>query len=209
MCGRYSVLTEDEIIEIRQIIKEWSVRIVKDDFENYEQPFGEVRPTDSAPVIVCEEDGISFENLRWGFKKWDGKGVIINARSETLKTKSLFSRCLDMGRCVVPAGEYFEWEKLPQGKRKYYIKDGEGHILFMAGLYRNTAEGREFVIITKDAFGDVVNIHDRMPVILRANQVEDWLNGKLSPDDITDMDFNVSVNPCEGEDDGQLSLDLS
>jgi putative SOS response-associated peptidase YedK len=206
MCGRYSVLTEDEIIAIRQIIKEWSVRIVKDEFEEYDKPFGEVRPTDHAPVILNEGDGVSFENLRWGFKRWDGNGVIINARSESINAKSVFSRHLDTGRCVVPAGEYFEWEKLPQGKRKYYIKDSEGHILFMAGLYRNTAQGREFVIITKDACGEAASIHDRMPVILRANQVEDWLSGRLSPDDIVGMDFNVAVNPCDEEGDVQLDL---
>jgi putative SOS response-associated peptidase YedK len=182
------------------------VRIVKDDFEQYDQKPGEIRPTDHAPVILKDGDGVSFENLKWGFKKWSGKGVIINARSETLQTKDMFSKCLEFGRCVVPAGEYFEWEKLPQGKRKYYIKDKDGHILFMAGLYRNTAEGREFVIITKDAHGDVTDIHDRMPVILRANQVESWLNGALTPDNIIDMHFNAEITPCDGEDDVQLTL---
>jgi putative SOS response-associated peptidase YedK len=205
------VLTEDEIIAIRQIIKEWSVRIVKDDFESGypdrpDIPGMEVRPTNHAPVILSAQDGVSFENLRWGFKKWNGKGVIINARAETLNTKNTFSRHLETGRCVVPAGEYFEWEKLPQGKRKYYIKDRDGHILFMAGLYRDTAEGREFVVITKDAYGDVTKIHNRMPVILRANQIEEWLSGVLSPDEIVKLDFNAEITPCDNEDDVQISL---
>jgi putative SOS response-associated peptidase YedK len=76
----------------------------------------------------------------------------------------------------------------------------------MAGLYRNAPEGREFVIITKDAFGEVTEIHDRMPVILKADQVEAWLDGTLSPDDIVSMDFNVSVMPCEDDEDVQLTL---
>jgi putative SOS response-associated peptidase YedK len=68
---------------------------------------------------------------------------------------------------------------------------------------------REFVIITKDAYGVVAAIHDRMPVILRANQIEAWLNGALTPEEITRLDFNAAVAPC-GEvikdDFAQLSL---
>ena len=77
------------------------------------------------------------------------------------------------------------------------MKDTDGNFLFMAGLYRETEDGREFVIITKDSFGDITDIHDRMPVILRADQIESWLNGNLSPGEITKMNFNVSVNPCK------------
>jgi putative SOS response-associated peptidase YedK len=207
MCGRYSALTEEEIIEIREVIREVSLRIAKDDFENYTAPAGspqgirhEVYPTHDAPVITGgAHSTVSFESLRWGFKKWDGKGVIINARSETLQSKGMFRQLLVAGRCVVPAGEYYEWEQQGKRKVKHFIKDKEGNLLFMAGLYRDTQEGREFVIITKDAYGDVVDIHDRMPVILRADQIEPWLNGMLSPEVITKMDFNVTVTPCEAE----------
>lgn len=206
ICGRYAVLTEDEIIEVRQIIQEISLRLVKDDLDEYRPKTGEVRPTDHAPVIAMKDDGVLFENLKWGFKKWNGSGVIINARSETLQTVDMFSKCLKAGRCVVPAGEYFEWEQLSGGKRKHHMKDKKGNLLYMAGLYRDTNEGREFVIITKNASGDAAKIHDRMPVILRVDQIEAWLSGKLAPEDITKLDFNVDAVPFEDEDNGQLSL---
>ena len=201
MCGRYSILTEDEIIEIREIIQEVSLRISHDDFQNNSDTAAtEIFPTNNAPVIISDGEGaVSFENLRWGFQRWDGKGVIINARSETLKTKNLFSRLLTVGRCVVPAGEYYEWEKIGKEKIKHFIKDTEGNILFFAGLYQDTSDGREFVIITKEAVGDVEKIHNRMPVILKAEQIENWLNGNLSPEEITKLNFNVNVAPCEND----------
>jgi len=175
------------------------LRIVNDNFEEFSPP-PEIFPTNHAPVILGSGQGaVSFDNLRWGFKKWDGKGVINNAREETIQTKDMFSRLLTAGRCVVPAGEYYEWKKSGRDKIKYFMKDTEGNLLFMAGLYRETEDGREFVIITKDACGDVTDIHNRMPVILRSDQIEQWLNGKLSPEDIISMDFNVSVTPCENE----------
>lgn len=209
MCGRYSVLTEDEIIEIRSILHDISMRLVRDDMDNYVARPGEVRPTDKAPVIAMNNDGLSFENAKFGFKKWQGKGVIINARSETVKSTGMFSKLLKVGRCVVPAKEYYEWkvqgeddgieQKTKKKKTKQFIKDKEGNLLFFAGLYRDTEEGREFVIITKEAVGEVTGVHDRMPVILRVNQLEKWLNGELSPDEIMKMEFNAAVSPYEDE----------
>ena len=209
MCGRYQCLTEKEIIDIREIIQSVSLRILNDDFTDYVKPTGdgEIRPTNHAPVIISKGQGVvSFESLRWGFKKWDGKGApIINARSETLETVNMFAPLLQAGRCVAPAGEYYEWKKAGNNKSKHFIKDKEGNLLFMAGLYRDADAGREFVIITKDAAGDVADVHDRMPVILRVSQIEEWLSGKLSPDDIVSQDFNAHVELCDGEFE-QLSL---
>ncbi len=197
MCGRYTVLTEDEIVEIREILQELSLRIVKDEFTAYEEAVGEVFPTDSAPVITGQGESVSFESVKWGFQKWDGSGVIINARCETIQIKGMFSKLIMGGRCVVPAGEFFEWEKLDKGKKKHFVKDKDGNILFMAGLYRDTEDGREFVIITKKATGEMKKIHDRIPVILRVDQLESWLSGKLSPDNLLKLDFDVTVTPCD------------
>ena len=199
MCGRYTVLTEREIIEIREILQEISLRIAKDEFTDYVERPGEIRPTDSAPVITSNRDGIFFESAKWGFKKWSGSGVIINARSETVKSAGMFKGLVNTGRCVVPAADFYEWQKLEKGKKKHYAKDKAGNLLFMAGLYRDTDEGREFVIITKEAAGEMAAIHDRMPVILKVDQIEAWLNGVLSPDDLPAMDVFLSVVPCEDE----------
>ena len=209
MCGRYSVLTEAEIIEVRGIIHDISLRLANDDFANYTKSGDEVRPTNHAPVIISTGQGVvSFQDLRWGFTKWDGKGSpIINARVETIATKNMFAPLLITGRCVVPAGEYYEWKTAGRNKIKHFIKDKEGNLLFMAGLYRDTGDGREFVILTKDAQDDIAGVHDRMPVILCTGQIEDWLSGKLSPDDIARQDFNAFVSPCDGEL-VQLTLDL-
>lgn len=215
MCGRYTVLTEDEIIEIREILKKLSLRIIRNDFDEYNEVSGEIAPTDCAPVITKNSDGIAFESIKWGFKKWDSSGVIINTRVETIRKKTFFSKHLETGRCVVPAGEFFEWEKQKTGKRKYYAKDKKGNILFMAGLYRDVIDAndpkgyiREFVIITKEATGEIAKIHDRMPVILRVDQIEAWLTGVLTSEDIEKMEYDVSVNVCESDNNTDIQLTL-
>ena len=68
---------------------------------------GEIYPTNNVPVLV-PDGGIMV--MRWGFSRFDGKGVIINARSETAASKPIFARPMVVGRCLVPASWYFEWE---------------------------------------------------------------------------------------------------
>jgi len=207
MCGRYSVLTEKEIIDIREILQEISLRIVRDDFLQYDEKPGEIRPTNKAPVIVRHDEGVSFESQRFGFKRVNNPGIIINARSDTLEQKYTFSHLLKSGRCVVPAAEFFEWKDNGKSKKiKHYARDKDGNILFFAGLYQDTEAGREFVIITKDSMGEMAKIHDRMPVILRADQIEQWLNGEIKPKDLLDMEFDLTVLPCDENEVSQLSL---
>jgi len=223
MCGRYTVLTEDAIIEVREILSELSLRIVRDEFNDYDEESaysggtGEVFPTNRAPVVTRHDEGVAFESCKWGFRKWNSPGVIINARCESLRSKRSFSRYLETGRCVVPAGEFFEWGMAAgadsAGKKKHYAKDREGNLLFMAGLYRDVRDEngagmiREFVIITKEATGEMARIHDRMPVLLRVDQIEPWLTGRLTPEDLEKLEYDVVVNPCEdGGADIQISL---
>ena len=207
MCGRYTVLTEDEIIKIRQILRDISLGLVRDEIGKNAVDEGgkkEVFPTNTAPVITRDKLGVNFENIKWGFKKWQQEGVIINARAETLREKSVFAKHLFTGRCIVPAGQFFEWEKLSKGKRKYYVKDADGNILFRAGLYRNVRDNesesgfsREFVIITKESVRDINRIHSRMPVLLRTDQIEPWLSGRLSPEDLVHSYYEIEISPAE------------
>jgi putative SOS response-associated peptidase YedK len=200
MCGRYTVLTEDEIIEVREIIKTVALRLARDEIDSYDDTRVEVAPTNHAPVVTSDGDELTFEHARFGFEKWDGKGVIINARAETIKEKSMFKNHITRGRCVVPASGYYEWKPPDEGQKKkvkHLIKDKHGNLLFMAGLWRDGKDGREFVVITKEPYGEVVGIHDRMPVMLRTDQLEGWLNGSMPIEELATLDYNCRGEPCE------------
>ena len=198
MCGRYSVLTEDEIIEVRQVLKDVSLALARDELENYDNQKKETAPTDMSPVVTSGGGGFAFEYAKFGFLRWDGKGVIINARSETAKEKSMFKNHVRTGRCIIPASGYFEWKKEEAAKKKlkHLIKDPKGNLLFMAGLYRDGAEGREFVILTKAPHESVCEIHDRMPVILPPDKIEPWLGGTLPVDELALLDYECDYSPC-------------
>lgn len=165
MCGRYYIEIDDR--EMKDIISQVE--------KNVAMKTGEVFPTDHAPVIP--PTGVT-RVMRWGFPRFDGKGQVINARSETAGDKPMFRACMRQSRCLIPASFYFEWEHAGTQKTKYALALPERRVLMMAGLYRTEADGQEsFVILTRPAWNGISFIHDRMPVILPVSAQDEWLNG--------------------------------
>ena len=193
MCVRY--LTPDKMEEVQQIIDTLgtvSIRIPENELVARANP--EVGPGVTAPIIVIgrgfdgKDDadrptGIMISG-KWGFVKWDNKGLVFNARCESLTTSSFFSPHILRGRCLVPATAYFEWEHGPGGKRghKYKIRAKEDGMLFMAGLGRRHPElGVEYTVITRPAAPSVRGIHDRMPLLLDRESCLQWLAPEWNP----------------------------
>ncbi|PKM63053.1 MAG: SOS response-associated peptidase [Firmicutes bacterium HGW-Firmicutes-21] len=178
MCGRYTANTEDEVIEIRRILAGLSMRLIGDSLTG-DIHGKEVFPSDTAPVI--NKDGV-LTLSKWGFEKWDGNGLIINARSETASTGRFFSPYVKKGRCIVPASSYFEWRKSigsPSVKYRIGLRDSCG--IFMAGLLKHNNDTGNFVVLTKEPEDNISFIHNRMPVLLTHTQIIPWLDGSLDP----------------------------
>lgn len=166
MCGRYYI--EIDNVELQSIIAA---------VENKKEiKTGEIFPTNTVPVLSPSG---SMTTMRWGFPKYDGKGEVINARSETAAEKNLFRRPMMEGRCLVPASWYYEWEKRGSQKIKYALAAPDNRPVWMAGLSRVDHKTGEplFVILTRPAWSGISFIHDRMPVLLPKVCHDEWLNG--------------------------------
>ncbi|MDN5686792.1 MAG: SOS response-associated peptidase [Brachybacterium sp.] len=160
----------------------------------------------TAPIHVVTEsiDKDSGEVLRalriarWGLlppfaKDESFSSRTFNARRETLAEKNSFRGSLARYRALVPMDGYFEWVRDPAGKRKqpYFIAPADGSPLYMAALVSwwkgpgghegpaASADGRFLLsatIITRAAAGELAEIHDRTPVMLRRDQLDAWLD---------------------------------
>ena len=141
---------------------------------------GEVFPSE----LVAALDADGPRAMQWGFARFDGKGKIINARSETALEKSMFRAPMlaggqaQIGRCLIPATGYFEWETREKQKIKYKLRPAKEGMFTFAGLYRSEAGAKTpvFVLLTAPAAEGISFIHDRMPLILSPEQRKDWLN---------------------------------
>ena len=165
MCGRYN-FSQEESDEIREIVREVERR------QRGEFKMGEIYPTNVAPVLVAGDDRPVPELLAWGFPRFDKKGVVINARAETAPDKPMFRKCLEQRRCVIPSTGFYEWAA---DKTKYRFRLPGEDALYMAGLYNEFAGEPRYVILTTAANESIADVHNRMPVILPKDKVEDWL----------------------------------
>jgi len=183
MCGRYYIPEGNEFADINSIL-DFVNKAYKGSSALSKMKTGEVFPADIAPIITKDSPKL----MKWGFEGFNGKGLIINARLETAAEKPMFRREFSSQRCLIPAGNYFEWKKDGAKKEKYLIR--QSGTLYMAGLWQlPEAESLPlFVILTRPAIPEIGFIHDRMPVILPNNALEDWLSGRLGARELRELE---------------------
>ena len=115
---------------------------------------------------------ISAEILKWGFPGFDKGKLLINARAESVKTKSTFADSFVSRRCVLPAAGFYEWDRK---KEKVTFRLGDKPILYLAGIYRPYGAEKRFVVLTREANDSMRPVHDRMPLILSKEEVRPWV----------------------------------
>jgi putative SOS response-associated peptidase YedK len=179
MCGRIAsnISGADQLIEQFQLQDLLDVDI----FPRYN-----VAPRQQVLAVVQDEQGgRKAVNLRWGLvPSWAKEEAIgyrmINARCETVATKPAFRNAFRYRRCVIPASGFYEWRRAGKQKEPYFVRLRSGKLMALAGLWE-VWHGAEpplltTTIITTGANAMVAPIHDRMPVILSAAGVDQWLD---------------------------------
>lgn len=181
MCGRYAFYEFQELSE-----RLTNVEIDADFLQRF-RPTWNAAPSQRLPVIV-EDDGTPVvRTMSWGLiPKWTKPGekpkvAPINARAETLTEKPMFRSLIRNRRCVVPANGFYEWQRREAGKQPFFIEPEDGSLMLFAGLYDEapTKDGdplASYAIITTEANDRMSTLHDRMPVILDPDDVDDWLD---------------------------------
>ena len=172
VCGRYWLEPSDDA-ELLRIVDQ-SRRV---DPELTVQTAGEIRPGDGVPALCLSRAGnVRAFAMAWGYAMPDGRRLI-NARSETAAQKPMFRDGMRSRRCALPMSAYFEWEHQSRERTKYRIAPEDAGRYFLAGLYRMEERGPACAVLTAEAAPEIAFIHDRMPVILPEDRVDEWLRG--------------------------------
>lgn len=164
MCGRYYV-DDDTAKEIERLVAEADKNIK-------ENGCRDIHPADRATVIIDNNLQLGAKQMQWGFPQYQKKGLIINARSETVLERKMFRDSVLHRRCIIPAKHYYEWDA---DKNKVMFFQENIPCLYMAGFYNYFQEENRFVILTTNANESVRKVHDRMPLILEKREIEDWI----------------------------------
>lgn len=193
MCGRYTLT-----VPIDQLAAEFDLDEVRAELS----PNFNVAPTQSVAAILAENGGRRLETLRWGLvPSWAKDPEIgarmINARSETAPEKPSFRSAFKRRRCLIPADGFYEWKREEGGKQPFYIHMKDGRPFAFAGLWEdwNDGEIRSCTILTTSANGLVGEVHERMPVILPAEDRDAWLDPEAETQELVSL-----LRPYPGDD---------
>ncbi|MCX7384862.1 MAG: SOS response-associated peptidase [Alphaproteobacteria bacterium] len=178
MCGRYAAFRSVE--EIRRLFA------TTNPAPNF-APTWNMAPTRSAPVVRLhpQTGERHLDLLRWGLvPHWvtDLKATKqpINARSETAASTPMFRDALIRRRCLVPIDAFYEWQAVGTAKLPHAIARADGAPIVAAGLWEGwrSPDGevvRSYTILTTSACMQLRHLHERMPVILEAEDWPAWL----------------------------------
>lgn len=177
MCGRFSVTGDLDFYAEYFGVEEISAAAI--------DPSWNVAPTDPIYVVSENDEGRRLTSMRWGLiPHWakDTKSIHINARSETVASNGIFRHSFARKRCLIPSDGFYEWEPAERGRSPHWIFRADGHPMVFAGIWstrRDDVTGewlRTCSILTTGAVGAAADIHDRMPVILRREVWDHWLD---------------------------------
>lgn len=199
MCGRFALAAMPK--EVQEAFGLMTV----DDFP----PRYNIAPTQPILIVMAAPPRAPGDNrpereallARWGLLPgWvkDEKAfpVLFNARSETAAEKPAFRAAIRHRRVLVPASGFYEWRKAETRKAKaqpFWVRPRDGGILAFAGLMETYAgaDGSEIdtaTILTVAANATLAPIHPRMPVVVRREDFQRWLDCRANePRDVADL----------------------
>lgn len=187
MCGR--IKQAEEMAEYGRHIG-WRIQHVADQAgPRYNVPPG------TRPIALHRLGGGAeqADRLFWGYKPaWYKRGPVSNARLDTVLKGSRFWRPLLSRRIIVPADGWYEWTGDKGDKQPWYINPRDGRPILMAGITawqpgRDVLAETGFAIVTDDAAGGMVDLHDRRPICLAPEDALAWVDPDTSIDDALEL----------------------
>lgn len=147
-----------------------------------------IAPTQSIAVIRVKDSRRVIALMRWALiPNWakDASMTQINARSETLLEKPAFKESFERRRCLIPADGFYEWKRSGKSKQPFHFVMKDNSLFAFAGIWDcwKSPQG-QFVescaILTTGPNELLRDVHDRMPVILRSDTYQEWLDAPAS-----------------------------
>ncbi|MCP3887544.1 MAG: SOS response-associated peptidase [Desulfobulbaceae bacterium] len=142
-----------------------------------------------------------YAMLRWGLvpfwsKTAKTKYLLNNARAEGIEKKPSFRGPIKHRRCIIPVSGFYEWLRKGRQKTPYFVRRIDGGYMAMGGIWDHwqSDDGQEVQscsIITTEANKLMMEIHDRMPVILDKKDLATWLDIDAELDRVLSM-----LKPC-------------
>jgi len=210
MCGRFTLATP---------AAEWAALFRLNEPPDVDPRYN-IAPTQDVvivrtPVGLREHPGLALADsgarpprewalVRWGLvphwaREIGTSAPLINARSETVAEKPSFRDSFRERRCLVVADGFYEWQPAGRRKQPYWIGLQDRRPFAFAGVWdrwkSDTGDALDScAILTTDANEALRSLHDRMPVILRPEDHDRWMDPDTVPWELESL---LSPYPAE------------
>jgi len=180
MCGRFvGFRSLDELKGIFPIDKATCEAIA-----NYN-----AAPSQEILAIAKYEGENWLVKFHWGLVPFWAKDIsigsrMINARLESIAEKPSFRSAFKKRRCLILADGFYEWKGEKGRKQPMFITLPDHKPFAFAGLWETwnkddqDSSYKSCTIITTQASESIREIHHRMPVILKPQVYESWLDSE-------------------------------
>jgi putative SOS response-associated peptidase YedK len=173
MCARVT-LTLDDLDEIATTL---DAEFSPDDARRYRRRFN-AAPSDLLWIVEYGADRRVLVPATWGYvpsSSKAGRKPVINVRGEQVGGGHGFRHAFESRRCAVVTDGFFEWDAR---RAPFWYHRSDGGLVLLAGLYQDPPAGQHdprFTVLTTRPNKLVAAVHDRMPVVLPAALVDEWL----------------------------------
>jgi putative SOS response-associated peptidase YedK len=193
MCGRFD---QSQTARYYASVIGWADAV----YDSEATPAYNVSPGTYRPLMHIKDGQPRVDDVFWSYRaRWaEGKvPICINARMEKL-TNRYWRGLLKNGRAVVAADGWYEWTGEKGSKQPWHIHRKDGSPLFMLalanfGTFESNRAEAGFVLVTDDAAAGMLDIHDRKPVVLNADDAKLWLDPTLTPEQAIELARNAAL----------------
>ncbi|MEJ2622012.1 MAG: SOS response-associated peptidase [Candidatus Thiodiazotropha sp.] len=180
MCGRFYLDVMKDELEAYFSLQASDISI---------HPRYNIAPSQQILAVAAQAGNRRLKRFHWGLIPFWAKDEkigykTINARAETAPSKPAFRAAFKYRRCLIPCSGFYEWRKENNIKQPYCFRSNNQPMFALAGLYEHWQDqsGKNVdscTILVGEANCDVAPIHDRMPIILQAEDFEVWLDPNI------------------------------
>jgi putative SOS response-associated peptidase YedK len=181
MCGRFTLSQT-----IEALAQNFDVKRLPE-----VEPQYNIAPTQMVLAVLynSETKEREFQQLYWGLipswaKDREIGSKLINARAETIAEKPTFRSAFKHRRCLIVADGFYEWKQQSSKKQPFYFCLQDKQLFCFAGLWEQWKPSEKeqiasCTILTTQPNELVQAFHNRMPVILKPQDYDLWLDPQV------------------------------
>jgi putative SOS response-associated peptidase YedK len=208
MCGRFVRTTSPE-----RLASTFGAVLTTD---RTHPPRYNVAPSQDVLALI-DRGGRRIGELRWGFvPPWapdPARGIRpINARVEGVTSSRMFRASIEARRCIVPVDGWYEWREEDGHRQPYLIEPLDGPLPIAAvwsswrdrtGVDVQAGSVTTVALLTTTAQGLAAEVHDRMPLSVPWDLLDDWLQdagsgrARAEPEDVASLLASVASHAPE------------